>query len=184
MKELFYFSKSDLMVQVQLSQQSKSVRYSSHRKINDGEKELVERYIMENIANKNKNSEYRDATLDYAGVDYKLIHHLNQFNSVKSLKKDNEQSSFGGESNPFSNIVRKDIDQSVQHLIKISMEKYYFEKIGSVIVEGRKAAEEGAREEEIRSYRNNLEELVVAYNHYSPTGVDLNEVLPKELDIK
>ncbi len=180
MKELFYFSKSDLMIQVQYSHGANTMRYCSHRKINDGEKELVERYISENVACEEKNPKFSTATLDYAGVDFKLINHLNQFHAVKSLKKsDGAESMESG--NPFKNLVRKDIDRSVNELIKTSMENYYFEKIGATIVEARKKCESGARKEEIGEYKSMLEELVKAYNSYSHKHVELKDVLPASI---
>ncbi len=180
MKELFYFSKSDLMVQVQYNKDTHALRYASHRKINDGEKGLVEKYITENVANETKNPEYSTAAIDYTGVDFKLINHLNQFHAVKSLKKPGKaKGSEAGE--PLKSLIRKDIDSAVKDLIKTSMKNYYFEKIGSTLVEARKKSENGARTEELKEYNSMLEELVNAYNSYSRKKVSFKDVLPAEL---
>lgn len=180
MKELFYFSKSDLMIQVQYSHKAHSLRYASHRKITDGERKLIEKYIENNITTADKNPQYVDANLDYAGVDFKLIHHLHQFHSVKPLEGSEEQQSLL-EENPFTRLLKKDIETSVSDLINTSMENYYFEKIGSTIVDTRKKIRAGTQEEELRDLRQNLERLVNAYNQYSATKVKFKDILPEEL---
>ena len=42
MKELFYFSQSDLMIQVQYSEASNALSYSSHREITEAERKFIE----------------------------------------------------------------------------------------------------------------------------------------------
>ncbi len=180
MKELFYFSKSDLMIQVQYSHKAHTLRYSSHRKITDGERNLIEKYITSNITTVDKNPKYIDANLDYAGVDFKLIHHLHQFHSVKPFEDSEEQQS-PQEENPFKRLLKKDIETSVNDLINTSMENYYFEKIGGTIMETRKKIMAGTQEEELQDLRQNLEQLLNAYNQYSATKVKFKDILPEEL---
>ena len=180
MKELFYFSKSDLMIQVQYSNHAKALRYASHRQITEDERQAIERYIAENIIAEKESGKYKDASLDYLGIDYKLVSSLNQFHAIKPYKE-TEESFKEQESNPFGNLNNKNIDRSVKDLIKTSMENYYFEKIGNTIVELRKKIEGNQNETVILKLQNNLEQLVDAYNQFSPRKVEFKEILPKEL---
>ncbi len=179
MKELFYFSKSNVMVQVQYSYQANALRYASHRNITEVERNIIEKYIAENVATEAKNPRFADATIQYSGVDYKLIHHLNQFQAVKPFGEPEQR--YSAEENPFESLINKDVENSVQDLIHTSMTNYYFEKIGNAILEVRQKISGNAAEDELKSYRKHLEELVEAYNQYSNKPVSVKEVLPKEL---
>ncbi|MFQ5650139.1 MAG: hypothetical protein ACE5IY_09370 [bacterium] len=179
MKELYYFSKSDVMIQVQHAGQSHSFRYASHRKLSDEERATIERYLLKNLANDTE-GDYGGANLDYLGIDYKLISSLNQFHAVKPFK-DSERGNHTQSRNPFKSLVSKDIEKSVAHLIKTSMSNYYFEKIGNTILEARREMEEDPQAGERHQYRSALEELVEAYNEYSDKKVEVKDVLPAEL---
>lgn len=177
MKELYYFSKSDVMIQVQYSNHSGSLRYSSHRKLTEEERDTIERYLMKNVMKDYANMNPKNP--DYIGIDYRLINSLNQFHSVKP-SRDPEQSTIPS-MNPFKSLISKDIDKSVEHLIHTSMSNYYFEKIGSTILEARKEIEANASEATVQKYRAMLQELVDAYNEYTERKVDVKMVLPREL---
>jgi len=69
----------------------------------------------------------------------------------------------------------------VNDLINTSMENYYFEKIGSTIMDTRKKIMAGTQEEELQDLRQNLEQMVNAYNQYSATKVKFKDILPEEL---
>jgi len=181
MKELFYFSKSNVMVQVQYSYQSNALRYASHRSITEVERNVIERYFRENVATEAKNPRFAEAAIQYGGIDYKLINHLNQFQAVKPFGESDQR--FADDANPFESLINKDVETSVQDLIHTSMSNYYFEKIGNAILEVRKAIRNEADTDKLREYRRRLEELVSAYNQYSNKPVSLQEVLPKELNV-
>ncbi len=178
MKELFYFSKSDLMIQVQFSDHANTVRYASHRDVSDDERMLIEKYIHENIVT-GKNGKQKDSmAMNYLGIDYKLIGSLNQFHAVKPLQNKDEKTA---SSNPFEHLMNKDIDKSVQNLIDTSLENYYFEKIGNTIIELRQVVEADAKSAEIKKLQADLRDLIEAYNKYAIKKVDVKDLLPNEL---
>ena len=167
MKELLYFSSSDLMIQVHYKQEGNSLLYSSHRKLTFGERVVVEQYLLTNIAVKTEYYKKSPAMLNYQGIENTLIKELNQFhlkNTIRSLK-DREQ----------------DVDNSVRSLIDRSMSNYYFEQIGNAIVELRKITEDPVLNEDLSECKCRLQELIDAYNVYSDRKVTYQEVLPKEL---
>ncbi len=179
MKELFYFSKSNVMVQVQFSFQANALMFSSHRQLTETERTIIEKYISENVATESKNPRFVNAIIQYSGVDFKLINHLNQFQAVQPFTDTDQQ--YQGDVNPFKSLLSKEVENSVQELIQTSMSNYYFEKIGNAILEVRRKIAEQPAEAELRDYRIRLEELVAAYNEHASNKVDLKEVLPKEL---
>ncbi len=177
MKELYYFSKSDVMIQVQYSSQAQSLRYASHRQLKDDERATIEKYLLKNVVSEPA-TDWGSTNLDYLGIDYKLINSLKQFHSVKPSEQNQDAAPA---TNPFKNLVNKDIDKSVDTLINTSMSNYYFEKIGNTILAARRESEEAANESKLQEYRTMLEELVQAYNQYTTRKVDVKDVLPAEL---
>lgn len=177
MKELYYFSKSDVMIQVQYSSQAQSLRYASHRQLTDDERATIEKYLLKNVVSEPM-TEWGSTSLDYLGIDYKLINSLNQFHSVKPSEQSQATTPT---KNPFKTFVNKDIDKSVDTLINTSMSNYYFEKIGNTILEARRELEQAADEARLSEYRTMLEELVEAYNQYTIRKVEPKDVLPAEL---
>jgi len=117
MKELLYFSSTDLMVEVSYKKESNSVTYSSHRELSFGERVIVEQYLLTNIAVKTEYYKKHPSLFNYVGINNKLTKDLNQFhlkNTIKTLKeKDTE------------------VADSVKKLINKSMASYYFERIDS-----------------------------------------------------
>jgi len=176
MKELYYFSKSDVMIQVQFSNASQSLRYASHRHLSEEERMTIEKYLLKNVVSES-HTEWGDTQLDYLGIDYKLINSLNQFNSVKP----SESKEDAALNNPFKSFVNKDIEKSVNELITTSMTNYYFEKIGSTLLETRREIEAAAEKTKLAEYKQMLEELVDAYNQYSNRKVKIKDILPAEL---
>ncbi len=167
MKELLYFSSSDLMIQVQYLQEENSLHYYSHRKLTFGERVIVEQYLLTNIAVKTDYYKKHPANLNYLGINNQLSKELNQFhlkNTIKDLKE-----------------KEKNVDSSVKTLIEQSMMNYYFEQIGNVILELRNVIQDHISDNEFEIYRNQLEELIEAYNVYADRKVTYKDVLPKEL---
>ncbi|MBN1352439.1 hypothetical protein JXJ21_23780, partial [candidate division KSB1 bacterium] len=79
MKELLYFSFSDLLVRVEYSQEANSLKYSSHRDMKFGERVIVEQYLLSNFALKTEYYNRQPALFIYLGVDKKLVKDLNLF---------------------------------------------------------------------------------------------------------
>ncbi|MFQ5706786.1 MAG: hypothetical protein ACE5HO_05010 [bacterium] len=167
MKELLYFSFSDLMVRVEYCQDANSLRYSSHRKITFGERVIVEQYLLTNVAIKTDYYKRYPSLLIYLGINSKLAKDLNLFHLKNTLK--------------FLNDKDKNVQNSVKHLIDQSMTNYYFEQIGNTILEIRKLVSMSYSDVELRYFENKLEELIEAYNIYAERKVSFEEVLPKEL---
>lgn len=167
MKELLYFSFSDLMVRVEYCKEANSLRYSSHRKISFGERVIIEQYLLTNFAIKTDYYKRYPALLIYLGINAKLVKELNLFHLKNTLK--------------FLNKKDKHLQSSVRNLIEQSMSSYYFDQIGDTILEIRKVVKEPYQDEKINHYKNKLEELVDAYNTYSEKKVSFEQVLPKEL---
>ncbi len=162
MKELFYFSQSDLMIQVQYGEASKSFSYSSHREISEGERRFVEHYILTKV-----NTEAESDSVSYKGINDELAKDLNEYHSKNNLKSLHEK--------------HEEIDGAVKALIKDSMANYYFEQIGKKLIEVRGMLQEGNAVSELNREKTNLAELVYAYNIYADQKVSFEKVLPKEL---
>ena len=162
MKELFYFSQSDLMIQVQYGQASNELNYSSHREITEGERKFVEHYILTKV-----NSEAEGDSLSYMGINDELAKDLNEYHSKNNIKSLHEK--------------HEKIDGAVKGLIKESMANYYFEQIGNKLIEVKGMIEENIGVSELDREKTNLAELVYAYNIYADQKVSFEKVLPKEL---
>jgi hypothetical protein len=166
------------MIQVQYSYQANTIRYASHRDISDEERQLIEKYIHENIVTGKDIAQQDGVTMDYLGIDYKLIGNLNQFHAVKPFKNKEEKPA---SSNPFEHLMNKDIDKSVQNLINTSMENYYFEKIGNSIIEMRQILEKNSKSSDLKKLQGDLSELVKAYNQYAARKVQVKDLIPNAL---
>ncbi len=168
MKELLYFSSTDLMVEVSYKKESNSVTYSSHRELSFGERVIVEQYLLTNIAVKTEYYKKHPALFHYVGINNKLIKDLNQFhlkNTIKTLKEKDTK-----------------VADSVKKLINKSMASYYFERIGNTILEIREAVKEPFYNENMAIYESKLKQLVDAYNVHSADKVTYQNVVPEELN--
>ena len=161
MKELFYFSNSDLMIQVQNDEENNSLKYTSHREISSGERELVERYLRNNFAN----SVFSIAELDYVGINKQLEKNLSQL-QVKQKPSPKRP--------PVSS---KKAEKAVRSLISDAMSTYYFDKIGDKLIEMKHNPNVL---ENLSKYKTELLDLVSAYNVHAVKKITLSKVLPKE----
>lgn len=167
MAELLYFTSSDLMIEVDYKQTENLLSYFSHRSLSFGERVIVEQYLLTNVAVKTDYYKKHPALLNYSGVKVTLVRDLNQFhlkNTIKSLK-DKEQ----------------EADVAVKNLIDSSMSTYYFEEIGSKILQIREAVSNPANPQVLVEYQQDLHDLIDAYNSYSDKRVSYDGVLPKDL---
>jgi len=167
MKELLYFSSSDLMIQVSYKKELNSIHYFSHRELSFGERVVVEQYLLTNIAVKTEYYKKHPAMLNYIGVNSKLVKELNQFHLKSTMNnlKDKERK----------------VESSVKSLISESLSSYYFEQIGNMILEIRRLVRETEDITDLLSAGNKLRELLEAYNEHSGKKVTLLEILPSDL---
>jgi hypothetical protein len=167
MKELLYFSSSDLLIKVEYSEKTNSLKYASHREISFGERVVIEQYILSNVAMKTDYYKRFPALFVYKGEDSALKKDLNLYHIKSSIKNLN------GEDRK----VKKVVDE----LIAKSMSNYYFEQIGEEILTLRKQVNEIGEEEIIAEIRGKMDELIKAYNAYSERKVTLEDVIPVDL---
>ena len=166
MKELLYFSSSDVMIQAVYSQEANSLDYYSHRKLTFGERVIVEQYLLNNIAVKTEYYKKHPSVLNYLGVNSNLVKELNQFHLKHTINvlKDKE----------------KEVENSVKKLIDKSMSNYYFEQIGNAIVDIRQSLQEELPCKRLSELAARIESLILAYNSYSDNQVELSEIVPTE----
>lgn len=148
MKDLYYFSNSDVMVQVHVAQDGGIVWYKSHRKIDQHEQEIIEAYLESE----------QEVEVDYAGINSDLVANLNQFHAEKRQQVEQTQNS-------------PEVDEAIQQLITGSMESYYFEQIGDLLVKIRN--QHAATPRQV----GDLVMLVEAYNGYAANKVDAQTLL-------
>ncbi|MBN2092878.1 hypothetical protein JW964_24870 [candidate division KSB1 bacterium] len=167
MKELFYFTFADLMVQAEYAQESNSLKYASHRDMNFGERIAIEQYLLSNFALKTEYYKRQPAVFIFLGVDKRLIRELNLFHLKNTL----------------NSIVsrEKEVDEKVKMLINDSLQNYYFEQIGDTILALRKEVNGNCRSEVIVENQSKMAELLKAYNLYAGKNISLAEVIPDEL---
>jgi len=165
MKELFYFSNSELMIQVQTASEDNSLRYTSHRELTSEERELVERYLRNNFAN----SVYNLANLDYAGINKQLEQNLSQLQVTQKTKR--------GPTPTAPLTKHKKAEKAVAALISTSLSEYYFDKIGDLLVTMKN---DPKVRENLLHYKSSLLDLISAYNVHSKKNISLASVLPKE----
>ena len=168
MIELFYFSSLGLMIKVEYVKEANALRYVSHRKMEPGEKSMAEQYIMAKVAPKTDHHLERPATLVYFGTDQHLKKRLASFHqkndSKLSLRKE------------------KEITASVNRLINLSMRNYYTEKIGELIMSARRELKNGWHyDANPANLKQQMSDLLNAYNIYADHKVTLNEIIPSEL---
>lgn len=167
MKELLYFSFSDLLVRVEYSKEANSLKYAAHRDISFGERVVVEQYLLSNIALKTEYYNRYPALFIYLGKDSKLLRDLNLFHLKNTIK--------------FLAGRDKEVKQQVEGLIAKSMSNYYFEQIGDEILTLRKKAKKNLDEINSVESKAKMDELIKAYNIYSDKKITINDVIPVDL---
>ena len=166
MRELLYFSSSDLMIQVSYKKDLNSIHYFSHRELSFGERVVVEQYLLTNIAVKTEYYKRHPAMLNYIGVNSRLVKELNQFHLKNTISTVKEK--------------ERDVENSVKDLISQSMSSYYFEQIGDILLQMKENAST-MDDEELTILARRLAELVEAYNEYSESKVTIETLVPNEL---
>ncbi len=168
MTELLYLSSLDLMIQVEYVKEANSLRYASHREMENGERVMAEQYIMLEVAPKTDYFIKNPSTFVCLGADQRLKKKLALFH------QENEQRSFLRK--------EKEITASVNSLINVSMRNYYTEKIGELIISVRSELKAGRQyETELSNLDQQMSDLLSAYNVYADHKVTLDEIIPSEL---
>jgi TPP-dependent indolepyruvate ferredoxin oxidoreductase alpha subunit len=167
MKELIYFSSSDLMIQVFYKKNLKSIRYFSHRGLPSRERDVVEKYLITNIVDKTVRKYKLNTKIYYLGVEYKLSKQLNRYHLKNKQKVQSKKEAI--------------IEKSVKDLIARSLSNYYFEQIGYTLIEARRLYGSMETMMLMNGYTEKLRKLVEAYNHYTDRKVSLDEIVPEEL---
>ena len=168
MIQIFYFSSLDLMIKVEYVKPANTLRYASHREMESDERMTVEQYIMAQMAPKTEYFLEQSSLFAYLGMDKRLEKKLARFQQASA-----------------SNSARRkerDITASVASLINVSMRNYYTEKIGELILSARSELKDGRQFEAQRaSLKQQMNDLVQAYNVYADNKVSLHEIIPSEL---
>ncbi|MDZ7288439.1 MAG: hypothetical protein ONB42_00725 [candidate division KSB1 bacterium] len=168
MIKLFYFSSLDLMIKVEYAQQVNTLRYASHREMENDERVMVEQYIMVEVAPKTDYYRKHPALFVYLGIDERLKKRLATF-----LPNEKSESLLGTE---------EEITVSVKRLINASMRNYYAEKIGELILFARSVLKEDRQHEsKLANLKREMTELINAYNLYTDQKVTIDEIIPVEL---
>lgn len=174
MKELLYFSFSDLLVKVEYSKEANSLKYASHREISFEERVVIEQYLLTNIAVKTDFYNRYPALFIYLGKDEKLVRDLNLFHLKNTIK--------------FLAGREKEVKEKVEELINSSMSNYYFEQIGDTILELRKSLKIGKEQDDghhnvmvVKETKQKMIELIKAYNLYTEKKISIENVVPRDL---
>lgn len=168
MKEFLYFSFSDLLVKVQYSKQSNSLKYSSHRSVSFGERVVIEQYILSNVALKTEWYNRSPALFVYLGEDESLVKDLNLLHLKNTIKVLSDRDNT--------------IKEQVNDLIAKSMTNYYFEQIGDELLTLRETMNDRIDGHLLNESMSKINELVKAYNQYSKQKIEIDDILP--VDIK
>lgn len=173
MKELLYFSFSDLLVRVEYSKEANSLKYASHRDVSLSERVVIEQYLLSNIALKTDYYNRHPALFVYLGKDEKLVRDLNMFHLKNTLK--------------FLADREKELKEKVDTLVSSSMSNYYFEQIGDTILELRKNLkqyQDGIESNDftvVKETRAKIDKLIEAYNLHSGKQISIQNVVPSDL---
>jgi hypothetical protein len=174
MKELLYFSFSDLLVKVEYSKDANSLKYCSHREIAFEERVVIEQYLLTNIAVKTDFYNCYPALFIYLGKDEKLVRDLNLFHLKNTIK--------------FLAGREKEVKEKVDELINNSMSNYYFEQIGDTILELRKSLKIAKDPDDnqhnvliVQETKEKMLELIKAYNLYASKKISIENVVPGDL---
>lgn len=168
MVELLYFSGLGLMVKVEHVKKTNSLSYASHRMMDEDEKAMTEQFILAQVAKTSAAHIKCAPKVSYLGTDERLKKRLTSFQ-----EKAQAQSSRG---------KKKEIDSAVNKLISTSMRDYYSERIGELLMSARSELK-GDRQHEAKlaNIRQQMNDLLTAYNTYADQKITLGNVIPTEL---
>lgn len=168
MTKLLYFSSLGLMIKVEYVKKANSLRYASHREMKNDERAMAEQYIMVKLAPKTDYYLSHSSNFVYLGKDERLKKRLESFHHKNEMR--------------LLNSKEKAITASVKRLINDSMRNYYTEKIGELIMTARSEMKDGQQQRvKLVSLKQQMNDLLNAYNIYADRKVTLSDIIPSEL---
>jgi hypothetical protein len=84
MRQIFYLSKYDMLIQVKYSTSSEVIVYTTHRKINSKEQKAIEKNLTKNL-NDSTDASLPNPTIHYFGTDKTLLPKLIQFRAIRTF---------------------------------------------------------------------------------------------------
>lgn len=173
MNHLYYLSKSSLLIRVEYVLTGNSLRYTSHREMEQSERADAEQYIMLEVAPKTEYFSKTPSEFVYLGTDKRL---------KQALAWVPEREPWRSRSVSVGIQDEHDINEAVSGLINKSMEAYYSEKIGELILRVRRELKAGKKDRLLlENLKQQLKDLVAAYNAYAVRKVSPQDVIPAEL---
>jgi hypothetical protein len=133
------------------------------------ERAIIENYILANIAIETEYYEKSPASFQYAGEDEKLQRDLKLLKLKKMLQ---------------ALAVKEDrAKKEVDFLVNNSLKNYYFDRIGDTLLLMRKQLKDSKEINliTIEKTKNEIKELVKAYNVYSENKITLDRAVPSDL---
>ena len=133
------------------------------------ERAIIENYILANIAIETEYYEKSPASFQYAGEDEKLQRDLKLLKLKKML---------------LALAVKEDrAKKEVDFLVNNSLKNYYFDRIGDTLLLMRKQLKDSKEINliTIEKTKNEIKELVKAYNVYSENKITLDRAVPSDL---
>lgn len=168
MNELIYFTSMDLMIRVTHAKAANALHYVSHREMKHKEKILAEKYMKAKMLSIGGSHMQRPANFMYLGTDSQLKKKLTSLRAKQGVRRSHRK--------------EREITASVKNLINIAMRNYYTEKIGELIIRARNELSSGLQQEgRLAVLKQQLSELVQAYNAYADHKIMLEKVIPVEL---
>jgi mevalonate kinase len=156
------------MIKVEYIKEANSLRYASHRKMENNERVIAEQYIMVKVAPKTDFYHKHPSKFVYLGTDERLKKKLANFHQEIKLTSSARK--------------EREMTAAVNNLINDSMRNYYTEKIGELIMSARSELKDGRQyQSKLANLRQQMNDLLNAYNIYSDQKVTLNEIIPTEL---
>lgn len=168
MIELFYFSDFDLMLKVEYAKAAGVLCYASQREMEYDERLLAEQYLLTKMATPNDDDREPPLKFVYLGTDKRLRRKLAGLRQREDLQL----------------LLRNEpeITASVKNLINVSMRNYYAEKIGDLIMAARLVLQDGQQyEQQPAILKQQMNDLLKAYNVFADRKVTLNEIIPADL---
>lgn len=159
MTKLYYFDTLDIMAKVEYIEDTNSIRYATHKRMMFQNRLCVEQYILTAIAPTTRYYRESPSFLVYMGADMKLAEYYVKYKAQGMVDITAERV--------------QEINNSVKNLIAVSMREYYSEQIGDVIAK-MKANADG---DDLRLLRNQLADLVLAYNMHSEKKITIESAM-------
>ena len=168
MKNVYYFSSLDLLVQIRESQGKRIIHFTTHRPASEEELQQIETFIANkfDLCKEGSDEDCESVYLLYLGVE-------------ESLQQENHYQILQG---TIQEVVNKKqiIDRKVKQLIDESLSTWYFEKLGEKLISLRRAINQTANPQHIQQMISEISLLLDAYNLHAGQDLRLAQILPQE----